>query len=75
MIGKVRWEMSILKPCPFCGCKMELVEKGTNMYYEHPDNNCFLAYADSEYGCVWINANDNKAIADWNERVGGVING
>lgn len=66
--------MAELLPCPFCGCKMQLVEKGTNMYYEHPDNDCFLASADSEYGCVWFDATDNKSRADWNRRTPQKIN-
>ena len=65
--------MTNLKSCPFCGCKMQLVERGTNMYYEHPENNCFLSYADSEYERVWFSATDKKAIGDWNTRIRGDV--
>lgn len=58
--------MNKLKPCPFCGCNLTLSKTGTE--YEHPDNNCFLSFADSEYGCVWFPVRDMESIEAWNRR-------
>lgn len=62
--------MAELKTCPFCGA--ELCLKGNIEYaeYRHPDNDCILADADSEYGPLWFDASDNKYIKKWNRRAG-----
>ena len=52
-----------LKPCPFCGAMLEDTLSG---YWLHPDGDCFLAVADSEYGKIAIFPSD---IDLWNRRV------
>ncbi len=60
--------MAELKPCLFCGENLILKHYNSGSYYEHPDNNCFLASADSEYGSVWISKKDKSGIEAWNTR-------
>lgn len=55
-----------LKPCPFCG---EKLEKG-NRYWVHPENECLLARAGYDYRPVILGEpggleKDEKA---WNRR-------
>ena len=58
-----------LKPCPFCGEKLFIDENRSLREYQHPNNDCFLAEADSEYGAIWIDTNDKDSIKKWNTRV------
>lgn len=53
--------MSELKPCPFCGIELERKK----LYWKHPDNDCFLAYADSEFENIVVCDDDVEA---WNRR-------
>ena len=55
-----------LKPCPFCGEQLLIEEKRSE--YIHPNNDCFLAEADSEYGAVWFNI-IQEYVDKWNRRV------
>lgn len=57
-----------LKPCPFCGCELELRHYSLHSQYEHPENDCVLANADSEYVPLWIDCEDKKGIEAWNRR-------
>lgn len=49
-----------LKPCPFC--KLELDDEGN---YQHPENDCFLAHADAEFGAIYVTDYEIEA---WNRR-------
>lgn len=55
-----------LKPCPFCGERLILSERYKE--YRHPNNECILAFIDSEYGEVFFNEKDTLAIEAWNRR-------
>ena len=55
-----------LKPCPFCGERLILLERYKE--YRHPNNECILAFIDSEYGEVFFNEKDTLAIEAWNRR-------
>ena len=48
-----------LKPCPFCGCTMEMTYDGK--YFVHRDRTCFGAH-------ISIVATDFARIAAWNTR-------
>ena len=61
-------EAKRLKPCPFCGEKLNIVKFRSGVYYEHPENDCFLASADSEYGAVWISVEDTEGVEAWERR-------
>ena len=63
--------MTELKPCPFCGCEVEIVIgiyglHGIPNRYNiiHPENDCIMERFESYY-------TDNKEylIEDWNRRV------
>ena len=54
--------MPELKPCPFCNSQLEPTEYGD---WKHPDGECFLASADSEYGNIWVAPDE---IDKWNWR-------
>lgn len=56
--------MDKLKPCPFCGVWLDPTNHGA---WLHPDGECFLASADSEYGNVWVSPDEIDA---WNRRTG-----
>ena len=56
-----------LKPCPFCGERFILSERYKE--YIHPNNECILAFIDSEYGELFFNEKDTLAIEAWNRRV------
>lgn len=51
-----------LKPCPFCGARLEKQKSG---YWLHPVNDCLLAEVDSEYGNISIFPYE---IEKWNRR-------
>lgn len=53
-----------LKPCPFCGQKLELDDFG-NWY--HIDNGCILSWIDSMYGAIVL-INDPDSKEAWNRR-------
>ena len=55
-----------LKPCPFCGERLILLERYKE--YIHPNNGCILAFIDSEYGEVFFNEKDTLALEAWNRR-------
>lgn len=56
--------MTELKPCPFCGQK--LVFDGIG-YWNHPRNDCILAWLDRDYDAIFFE--DNKEnVAEWNRR-------
>ena len=52
-----------LKPCPFCGAQLEQTTYGV---WEHPDGECFLAHADTEFENIVVFPDD---IDRWNRRV------
>lgn len=59
--------MAKLKPCPFCGAELLAKGVGRDVLYKHPENDCFLAVADTEYGVVWFYY-DEEYIEKWNRR-------
>lgn len=53
--------MNELKPCPFCGCKLEKQEYFPLRYrYRHTENGCFL-----QKMCIYTKGE----IKAWNRRV------
>lgn len=54
-----------LKPCPFCGQKLEFDEHYGD--WRHIDNGCFLSWIDSEYGAVFV-LDSSDEIEAWNRR-------
>jgi hypothetical protein len=56
--------MAELKPCPFCGAL--LVNDGLECGWEHPRNECILAYADRRDDEPLYVAPDEGE--DWNKR-------
>lgn len=55
-----------LKPCPFCGAKLELHSDKKPKMWLHPKGDCFLAGADSEFEQIAVYDIDVEA---WNRRV------
>ena len=56
--------MEKLKPCPFCGQKLELDDNGD---WSHIDNGCILSWIDSEYGAIFFPDHPDN-IKAWNRR-------
>ena len=59
--------MTELKPCPFCGLRLELYNERNPKLWIHPKNDCFLAIADSEFGNILVAEDEVDA---WNRRAG-----
>ena len=58
--------MAELKPCPFCGCELEIHRnKRLGDYYTHPENDCILANIDDATGVAVILGSE---IEKWNRR-------
>ena len=41
-MGEMEYETP--KPCPSCGAEWEHIRRGGSEWFEHPRNECFLAY-------------------------------
>ena len=57
--------MTELKPCPFCGCEVEIrIGVYTAYYLAHPETDCMLCGFAS-----YFTKDKNELINDWNRRV------